>query len=73
MDIVQLSANQIKSLLALATERGLPPPFTEQDVDSVMESRHKEPSDLNEVACIRQLTKLHRMVHELLYAPPGRG
>lgn len=69
MDIVRLTVDQIIGLRAAALERGLSAPFTEADVLSIYAKYQENVSDFQEVETIRELNKLHRMIHELLYSP----
>ncbi len=63
---VVLSVMQVESLLALLDYKGISPPFS---MDSIYEAL----ADLrDEGSCLRVVTRYHRIVHELLYTPPGQ-
>lgn len=65
MDSITLMSNQIKTLIALCDERGLPVAFTVDDIDEIL----SEDSDVK--SKLRTLNRVHSAVHEVLYAPPG--
>lgn len=67
MDEIMLRANQIKSLIALAEERNLPCSITSADVDEVISE------DTDALTKLRTLGRVHQIVHEIIYAPPGRS
>lgn len=64
---VIFEANQIKSLIALAEERGIATAFSLQDVNELISNNEISPFDK-----LGQLNRWHKSVHELLYTPPVR-
>lgn len=66
MDILTLRANQLKSMLAQCEERGIIAPFTTADVDELVGE------DIEATSKLRNIERLHKVLHELLFAPPGR-
>lgn len=71
MNLIETRIAQVKTLHDLCAERGVNPPFTLEQFDAmVAELRQKEnpETDLNRVVLFH-----HKLLHELLYAPPSRG
>lgn len=74
MDDTVTAANQAKSLLALCIDRGLPASFTTTDVDElVQEYQNSSDGIQGSNKARRQILRLHKAVHELLFALPLRG
>lgn len=67
MNLLNLRVSQLKNLLTLAEERNLPVPFTVAEIDEMLAE------DKPEVEKLRDLGRLSQIIHEVLYAPPGRS
>lgn len=69
---VRFEVSRLISLISLCDERGITPGVSQADIDALSLPFLTEPTDLGYVAVQSRLTKMHRHLHELLYAPPQR-
>lgn len=62
-----IEVEQLKTLHQLAVERGFTPPVTLEEISLVTSDE-----TLSEQDRIRWVNTIHRLIHEILYSPPGR-
>lgn len=72
-DEIRFEASRITSLLSLCADQGIIPGFSQADVDAVTLPFLTEPTELGHLAVQSRLAKMHKHLHELLYAPPRRA
>lgn len=71
-DEVRFEVARLTSLVGLCEERGINPGITLSDIDALVAPFLTEPDELGFIAARNRIGKMHRHLHELLYAPPGR-
>lgn len=71
-DEIRFEVSRLTSLIGLCDERGIIPGISQADIDALVLPFLSEPTDLGYVAVSSRLAKMHRHLHELLYAPPQR-
>ncbi len=64
---LDLMASQAKSLRSLCVDRGIDPPVSDADIDHIQ--NHTE---IGQPQKGRMLNRIHRDLHELLFAPPAK-